>query len=128
VSLHLAPALTPAALLLLAFCLAAEIARELFFKVAADRAATRPNYAAAVVASPLAWAGVALWLVEIVGWVASLQRTPLNVAFSIITLTYVGVPIAAALVLKERLVKRQVAGAALIVLGVLCVGLSGKGG
>jgi drug/metabolite transporter (DMT)-like permease len=126
VSVPFAPALTPIAMIILALCVAAEISRELLFKVAADAAAARPGYAVAIARSPLAWAGVALWLIEIVGWVAALQRVPLNVAFSVITLCYAGVPVAAALLLKERLVKRQMAGAALIVMGVLCVGLSGR--
>ena len=122
---HLALALSPVAVALLAFCIAAEIGRELCFKAAADAAAERASYALAVARSPLAWAGVSLWLLEVVGWIAALQHTPLNVAFSVIALVYAGVPIAATLLLKERLATRQTTGAILIVLGVLCVGLSG---
>lgn len=123
---HLTPVLGPVSSALLAFCIVAEIGRELCFKAAADAAAERASYAMAVLRSPLAWAGVSLWLLEVVGWVAALQHTPLNVAFSVIALVYAGVPIAATFLLKERLAGRQVAGAVLIVAGVLCVGLSGS--
>ena len=109
---------------LIAFCVLAEVGRELCFKVAADRARAKARYAAAVASSSPAWAGVLLWLVEMIAWIAVLQHAPLTLAFPAMSLVYAGVPAAAALVLKERMTGGQLAGTALIVLGVLCVSLS----
>ena len=110
---------------LLAFCVAAEIGRELSFKAASDGAVGKPSYLAALATQPVLWVGIVLWFVEMVAWIQVLERTPLSLAFPIMTLTYAGVPIAGALVLKERLTRSQIAGAALVALGVSCVGMSG---
>jgi undecaprenyl phosphate-alpha-L-ara4N flippase subunit ArnE len=109
---------------LLAFCVVTEIACQLSFKGAADRAQSDSRYALALAMQPLLWAGIALWAIEVVAWVLALQRAPLAIAYPIGTLTYAGVPLAGALILKERLTRSQIAGAGLVALGVLCVALS----
>jgi len=110
---------------LLAFCILAEIARELCFKAGAEHAqVSTASYTMSVVRQPLVWAGIAAWAVEIVGWVMVLQQAPLGIAFPIMTITYAGVPLASRLLLKEHLNVSQIAGTALVVLGVVCVGLS----
>jgi len=76
---------------------------------------------------PLLWCGIGLWVVEVGVWLLVLERTALAVAFPITTLAYAGTPMAAALVLKEPLSRRQKMGAGLVALGVLCIAMSGFG-
>jgi undecaprenyl phosphate-alpha-L-ara4N flippase subunit ArnE len=116
--------MTIAAVLLIGFCVVTEIARELCFKLAADRSSAAEAYGAAIVGSPIVWAGVGFWLVEMLAWVMVLQTVPLTLAFPMMALVYAGVPAAAALFLQERMSRSQIAGAALIALGVVCVSAS----
>ncbi len=117
--------LTAEALRLIAFCIFAEVSRELLFKVAADSAQDSDNYALAVALKPAVWLGIFLWAVEVVAWVVLLQKVPLSIAFPLVNLNYAGVPIASALFLKERLRPKQMLGAALVAVGVFCIGLAG---
>ncbi|MDB5425093.1 MAG: permease [Phenylobacterium sp.] len=118
--------LTLSALALLGFCVLAEIGRELNFKAASTHAAP-DRYAISLMTQPLMWCGIGLWVAEVGVWLLVLEHTPLAVAFPITTLTYAGTPLAAALVLKEPLSRRQKLGAGLVSLGVLCIALSGFG-
>jgi drug/metabolite transporter (DMT)-like permease len=106
-------ALTPTALALLAFCILAEIGVQLSFKIAIDRAESEA-FTTSLPGQPLLWAGILV-----------LQRTPLALAYPIMTLNFATVPLAGALVLRERLSRRQIAGAVLVGAGVACVSLSG---
>jgi undecaprenyl phosphate-alpha-L-ara4N flippase subunit ArnE len=117
--------LLPAALGLLAFCIAAETVQQLSFKVGADRAGAAAGFVRGVLGQPLIWAGVAIWAIESVAWLLVLQKTPLSLAYPVMTLSYAAVPLAGVLVLNERLSVRQLAGSALILGGVACIGLSG---
>jgi undecaprenyl phosphate-alpha-L-ara4N flippase subunit ArnE len=118
--------LTVWSLVLLGFCVLAEIARELNFKAASMQAAP-DRYAVSLLSHPLLWVGIFLWVIEVGVWLAVLEHTPLAVAFPITTLTYAGTPFAAAVVLKEPLSRRQKMGAGLVSLGVLCIAFSGFG-
>ena len=117
------PGLTGAALALLLVCVAAEIGRELSFK-GASLVADRNGYSRTLAAQPLLWCGLALWTVETAAWLLALQHTRLGVAFPIITLSYGGVPLAAAWLLGEPISRRQMLGAALVAAGVLSISLS----
>ncbi len=117
--------LTAASAGLLAFCIVTEIGRELSFKAASDGAEGKPAYLAALALQPVLWLGIVFWFVEMIAWLLVLEHTPLGLAFPIMTLTYAGVPLAGTLILKERLAPMQIAGAALVAVGVTCVGLSG---
>jgi undecaprenyl phosphate-alpha-L-ara4N flippase subunit ArnE len=112
--------LVPVVAGLLAFCVAAETVQQISFK----RGASDGPSAAGLALQPLIWLGVLLWVVESIAWVLVLQRAPLSLAYPIMTLSYATVPLAGVLLLKEALSPRQLAGAALIFGGVLCVGLS----
>ena len=118
-------ALTLSSLALIAFCILAEIGVQLNFKAAADGAQGPSPFA--VAAQPLLWFGLTLWAAEVTAWILVLQRTPLAIAYPIMTLNFAAIPIASALVLRERLTRRQTLGAALVAAGVLCVALSGIG-
>jgi drug/metabolite transporter (DMT)-like permease len=117
--------LVPAALALLAFCIAAETVQQLSFKVGSAKADAAPSFVRGVLSQPLIWIGIALWVVESIAWVFVLQRSPLSMAFPVMTLSYATVPLAGLLLLREKMSRRQMAGAALIFAGVLLVGVSG---
>lgn len=117
----------PTSVGLVGFCVIAEVARELGFKVAADAASASPRYAVALAAQPLLWLGVALWLAETIAWLLVLQHVPLSLAFPAMMLVYASIPMASAIVLKERLSRDQVVGACLVVFGVTCVSVSELG-
>lgn len=117
--------LTPTALGLLAFCVAAESVQQLCFKAGSNRSTPESHPVVATLLQPLIWIGVAIWAVEAVTWIFVLQRAPLSLAYPVMTLTYVGIPLGGMLFLRERPSPRQLAGAALIAAGVTCVSLSG---
>lgn len=117
--------LLPAALGLLAFCIVAETIQQLSFKTGSARAEAAGRFVRGVAVQPLIWLGVGLWIVESIAWVLVLQRSPLSLAYPVMTLTYATVPLASLVLLRERLSGRQMLGAALIFGGVLAVGLAG---
>jgi len=119
--------LTIWSLVLLGFCVLAEIARELNFKAASLQAAP-DRYVASLLTHPLLWVGLVLWVLEVGVWLTVLEHTPLAVAFPITTLAYAGTPLAAALVLREPFSRRQQLGAGLVAFGVLCIAVSGVRG
>ena len=65
------------------------------------------------------------WGVELLAWMAVLERVALSIAFPLMALSYVVMVFAAALVLKETISFRHAAGASLITAGVMCVGATG---
>lgn len=117
--------LVPAALALLAFCVTAETVQQLSFKVGTARTEGAASAVRAVLLQPLIWLGVLIWAVESIAWVLVLQKSPISVAYPVMTLTYATVPLAGVLLLRERMSRRQMIGAALIFSGVLLVGVSG---
>jgi undecaprenyl phosphate-alpha-L-ara4N flippase subunit ArnE len=113
----------PISIALLTFGIVAEVARELCFKLAAQRSQPEvAGYLLRVMKMPLTWSGIVLWVFEAVAWVAVLGIVPLSVAYPIATLTYALVPLAGVMVLRERLNREQLIGASLVVLGVAWIG------
>lgn len=112
--------LSPWSLGLLTFVVLAEIGRELNFK-AASMAADRDRYIRSLAVQPLLWCGLTLWTAEVGVWLMVLTRTRLAIAYPISTLSYVGVPLAAAVMLGESISRRQKIGMALVLAGVLCI-------
>lgn len=117
--------LTPPALALLAYCVAAETIQQLSFKAGANRAGRADSIPRGLALQPLIWLGVGLWVAESIGWVLVLQRAPLSLAYPIMTATYATAPLGGVLLLKESISARQRLGAGLIFAGVVCVGVSG---
>jgi undecaprenyl phosphate-alpha-L-ara4N flippase subunit ArnE len=117
--------LLPAALALLAFCVTAETVQQLSFKLGSARAEGAANAVRAVLLQPLVWLGVFLWVVESIAWVQVLQKTPLSLAYPLMTLTYATVPLCGLILLRERMSRRQMLGAGLIFSGVLLVAAAG---
>jgi undecaprenyl phosphate-alpha-L-ara4N flippase subunit ArnE len=118
------PLRSAATLGLFALAFATLVGRELCFKLAADQASRRGGAASASLARPAFWLGIAVGAAAIATWVGVLQRAPLGVAYPIMASTYAGVPVASALLFRERLSRSQVAGVALVTAGVACVLLS----
>ena len=117
--------LVPMALALLTFCIAAETVQQLSFKVGSGRAEASPSFVRGVLGQPLIWIGVGLWVVESIAWVLVLQKSPLSMAYPVMTLSYATVPLAGLVLLRERMSRRQMLGAGLIFGGVLLVAVSG---
>ncbi len=80
-----------------------------------------------VFSSPLLWAGIATYVVELGLWLAVLANAPLSFVFPLASLGYVGVMLASRFVLKEMISPRRWAGALLITLGVAVVYIGGRG-
>lgn len=115
------------ALPLIAACMVAEIGRELCFKSGATQAGgAEHGFVLAIVRHPAIWLGVTLWAVELGLWLAVLRRADLASAYPIMATTYAAVPLASVIALNERLSRWQVIGAALVAIGVVCVGASGS--
>jgi undecaprenyl phosphate-alpha-L-ara4N flippase subunit ArnE len=121
----MAAKLVPAALALLAFCIVAETVQQLSFKAGSARAEGAPGFVRGVIGQPLIWLGVGLWVVESIAWVLVLQKSPISMAYPVMTLTYATVPLAGLVLLRERMSRRQMLGAALIFAGVLIVAVAG---
>lgn len=114
------------AVLLLA-CIVAEVARELCFKIASgplDRAVVARDWSAAL-GNRVLWVGIAIWAVETLAWIMTLEKIPLGIAYPVSALSYALAPLMGWRLLKERLGPSQIAGVMLVTAGAACVGLSG---
>jgi drug/metabolite transporter (DMT)-like permease len=80
-----------------------------------------------VFSSPLLWAGIGAYAIELGLWLAVLANAPLSFVFPLASLGYVGVLVASRIVLKETISARRWAGALLITLGVALVYIGGQG-
>lgn len=80
-----------------------------------------------VFSSPLLWAGIGAYAVELGLWLAVLANAPLSFVFPLASLSYVGVLIASRVILKEAVSARRWAGALLITLGVTLVYIGAQG-
>jgi undecaprenyl phosphate-alpha-L-ara4N flippase subunit ArnE len=74
---------------------------------------------------PLIWLGLVLWAAELALWLRVLQLAPIGVAFPSMAISYVMILGGSAMFLGERMTRRHMAGAALVLIGVAFVGISG---
>ena len=65
--------------------------------------------------------GLAAWSASTVCWLYVLQVTPLSRAYPLYSLTYVLIPLASLYAFGEHVRRVQVAGMALIIVGIACV-------
>lgn len=112
-------------LALFGISIATLIGRELCFKLAADQTARRGAGATQSMARPAFWLGVLVGATAFAAWIAVLQRAPLAIAYPIVAATYAGVPIASALLFRERLTRTQMLGTGFVAAGVVCVTIAG---
>lgn len=116
------------ALALLLTCIVAEVTRELCFKRAAgglERAVAERDWARAV-GNRVLLAGIAVWGVETLVWIVTLETVPLGIAYSVTAVSYALAPLMGWWLLRERLGRSQIAGVLLVTAGAACVGLSGR--
>ena len=72
----------------------------------------------ALARSPWIWAAGTLYTVAVVLWVVILQKLPLSIAYPFVALSFVVVPLAAALFFHESLTMKTLLGAVLILAGI----------
>lgn len=103
---------------LLIGCVGLDAARELCFKQA--------TMCAAFIGLG-AWIalGICVWSVELIIYASVLTHVPLNVAFPVMSLTYVASVFAGWIMLGEHVNLRRLAGTGFITAGVLLVGATG---
>jgi len=99
---------------------------ELFLKKGAVAAPQFANIPAglggiAALASAWTWAGILFYILSFASWIYVLRFVPLTVAFSLINLVHVLVPIGAWLVLGEQIPIRRWLGIVLILGGIILV-------
>lgn len=75
----------------------------------------------AALASVWTWAGIVFYILSFASWIYVLRFVPLTVAFSLINLVHVLVPIGAWLVLGEQIPIRRWLGIVLILAGIIMV-------
>lgn len=105
---------------LLAVAIGLEILGQLLFKVGVSKRRThnrRPAATVGPVSRPWIAAGVVVYLVELVFWIAALSSLPLSQAFPLLSLSYAGVAVAAWLIFDEKLSTRAVFGIMLLTAG-----------
>ncbi len=106
-----------------ALSVACDVGGQLCLKRGADALpdASGVKMALALLRSGWVVAGVAIYIVEIFVWLRILAEVPLSIAFPIASLNFLGITLASALVLRERVALRRWFGAGLITLGVVIV-------
>jgi drug/metabolite transporter (DMT)-like permease len=114
------------AMLVLWFALSVlcDVSGQICFKIGADRlpaAASLADKALAIVASPWLVAGLCIYAVEVFVWLKILSVAPLSIAFPIASLNFLGVTLASATILREKVGRRQWLGALMVTVGVAIV-------
>jgi drug/metabolite transporter (DMT)-like permease len=120
-------------LILFLFTVALDVVGQLWFKLGLMRLPEKQAtdhvglFWKRVFSSPLLWAGIGAYAIELGLWLAVLANAPLSFVFPLASLGYVGVLVASRIVLKETISARRWAGALLITLGVALVYIGGQG-
>lgn len=119
------------ALLLLIPAILLSTTGELLFKIGMNRVGSFEFAPAAIRAvlprilfNPFIWVGFVGFGLGAVFWLAVLSRVPLSLAYPILALSYFVVVIEAWLFLHERVTWKRLLGVAVLVVGVVIVGLS----
>jgi drug/metabolite transporter (DMT)-like permease len=80
-----------------------------------------PTFFAAPLLSGWTWLGIISYVTSLVSWLYVLRKIPLSVAFPLINVVHVLVPLGATLFLHEYVSWRMWAGISLILLGVIAI-------
>jgi multidrug transporter EmrE-like cation transporter len=67
------------------------------------------------------WLGILCYVTSLVSWLYVLQKIPLSIAFPLINIVHVLVPMGASLFLHEHVSLKRWAGISLIILGVIAI-------
>ena len=105
---------------LIGFCILLEVIREVSFKQAAHASSFQQT-----IRNPLIGLGICLWFIEFFAWTNVLSHLSLNVAFPLMSLSYVAILLAGHWVFKEKISKQHALGAFFITVGVILIGAFG---
>ena len=67
------------------------------------------------------WSGILCYVTALVSWLYVLRKVPLSIAFPLINVVHVLVPLGASIFLNEQVSPRRWAGITLILLGVIAI-------
>jgi undecaprenyl phosphate-alpha-L-ara4N flippase subunit ArnE len=102
-----------------------DTAGEVLLKKGADSVAGRGGVAAAMGFLPLlsawTWIGIISYVTSLVSWLYVLRTVPLSIAFPLVNVVHVFVPLAAAIFLHEHVSLRRWMGILLIIVGVFAI-------
>jgi drug/metabolite transporter (DMT)-like permease len=100
-------------------------AGELLLKKGADSVADQGGVAAVIGLTPLlsawTWGGILSYIASMVSWLYVLRTVPLSIAFPLINVVHVLVPLGASIVLHEHVSLRRWTGITLILMGVIAI-------
>ncbi|MGE5538976.1 MAG: transporter [Gemmatimonas sp.] len=125
--------MTAAFLLLFAATVALDVVGQIWFKLGLMRLPPKQAHDhlgvfwKRVFSSPMLWAGIGAYALELILWLGVLANAPLSFVFPLASLSYVGVLVASRVILGEAVSPRRVAGALLITAGVALVYVGGQG-
>jgi drug/metabolite transporter (DMT)-like permease len=111
-------------LAVLAFTVLLDVAGQLCFKLGLEgpqAARSRKPVWLKVATTPLIWAGVLAYAVDLAAWLFVLSRLPLSVAFPLASISYCAIALAGRFILNEPVSRQRWIGTILIALGVAIV-------
>ena len=116
-------ALVPLLLILVsAIC---DTAGEILLKKGASSVADLNTWASTLGFAPLAsawtWLGIIIYVLSLVSWLYVLRTVPLSIAFPLVNVVHVFVPLGASIFLHEHVSVRRWLGISLIILGVFAI-------
>jgi drug/metabolite transporter (DMT)-like permease len=101
-----------------------DVSGQLCFKIGADRLPSASSVLAkarSLLSNPWLVAGLCIYAVEVFVWLKILSVAPLSIAFPIASLNFLGVMLASATILREKVGRPQWVGAWLVTIGVAIV-------
>ncbi|MBV9135725.1 MAG: EamA family transporter [Hyphomicrobiales bacterium] len=101
-----------------------DVCGQLCFKIGADRLPSGRSpigISRAVLSSPWLVTGLCVYAIETIVWTRILSDVPLSIAYPIASLNFLGVTLASATILGERVGRPQWMGAWLVTFGVAIV-------
>jgi drug/metabolite transporter (DMT)-like permease len=101
-----------------------DVSGQLCFKIGADRLPSTGSVlgrALAISSNPWVIAGLCIYAIEVFVWLKILSVAPLSIAFPIASLNFLGVMLASATILREKVGRPQWIGAWLVTIGVAIV-------
>jgi multidrug transporter EmrE-like cation transporter len=108
---------------LIALAAVAVAAAELLFKLGADATADIPSvvgiFGVSILQSGWTWLGIGAYVASFVAWLQVLRHMPLHLAFGLMSIVHVLVPLGAWWFLGEIIDLRRWLGIGLVVLGVI---------
>jgi len=102
-----------------------DTAGEILLKKGANAVPTAGGAGGIFGVTPLAsgwtWIGIVSYVLSLVSWLYVLRSVPLSVAFPLINVVHVFVPVGASIFLHERVMPKRWLGISLIILGVFAI-------